>query len=167
MILETILTLALHAAPEPDAPTTTTAHSREWAVNRPTRGTHARVVARASTVPPRWRPFAACVLHRESGGTLDRPQSGVGALNGDGSGAAGRWQFLGWEHGGPYQVKDRLERFGMSHKEARRIRVWLSAHPIPKWHGLYQDVLFLEAVERGGALRHWGNGDRCDGLVAR
>ena len=48
MILDAILTLALHAAPEPDAPTTTAAHSREWAVNRPTRGTHARVVAAAS-----------------------------------------------------------------------------------------------------------------------
>lgn len=167
MILETILTLALHAAPEPDAPTTTAAHSREWAVNRPTRGTHARVVARAATVPPRWRPFAACVLHRESGGTLDRPQSGVGALNGSSS-AAGRWQMLSpWQRGGSFMVRDRLVRFGLPKPAAKDVRLWLGSHPIHRWPGVMQDMAFLEAVERGGALRHWGNGDRCDGLVAR
>ena len=166
MILETLVGLAMQAEPTPDAPTTTAAHSREWAVNRPNRGTHSRVVARASTVPSRWRPFAACVLHRESGGTLDRPQSGVGAVNGSSS-AAGRWQMLSpWQRGGSYMVRERLVRFGLPKPAAKDVRVWLSAHHIHRWPGVFQDAAFIEAVERGG-WRHWANGDRCDGLVPR
>lgn len=148
----------------------TTSSDREWSVARPNRGTSraATIVRLSSTVPPRWRAFARCVLDRESGGTLERPQSGVGALNTEDSGAAGRWQFMAnWRHGLPYMVKDRLEQFGMSHREARKVRIYLSRlHYIHTWPGVYQDIGFNEVVERGGAFHWFLRGSRCDGLAA-
>jgi hypothetical protein len=140
------------------------ASDREWVVSRPGRGLHAGPVAAASRIPNRWRPFAACVLHRESGATLDRPQSGAGALN-PSSSAAGRWQMLRpWQRGGSYMARDRLVRFGMPSHVAREVRVWLGGHPIDQWPGVLQDTVAIESLERGG-WRHWANGDRCDGLV--
>lgn len=132
---------------------------REWALQRPSRSVSA--VREAAQVPPALRAFAACVVDRESGGTLDRPQSGSGALNGGGSGAAGRWQFMpSWRHGLPYMIRDRLIQFGASKKQARAVRVYLSnVHYIHKYPGIYQDIGFLEVVERGGA-HHW-NGHTC------
>ena len=125
---------------------------REWAAARPDRSVSA--IRDAATVPARWRSFAACVLRRESGATLDRPQSGVGARNPT-STAAGRWQFLAaWRHGLPYMVRDRLVRFGTSPDQARRVRIWLSAHPIDQWPGVYQDMGAFEVLERGGSF-HW------------
>lgn len=135
------------------------AGDREWAVSRPNRGAP-RAVAAAATVPPRYRTWAACVLDRESGGTLADPTSGAGALNGGGSGAQGRWQFMpAWNHGGPYMVRDRLVRHGMTPRTARTVRVYLSGRPIHRWPGVYQDALFNEAVTRGGAF-HW-SGHTC------
>lgn len=129
---------------------------REWAANRPTRGAYSRVVITAATPPVRYTSFASCVLHRESGGDFERRSSGQGALNGEGSGAAGRWQFMpDWRHGLPYMIKDRLEQFGMPHKQARQVRIYLSGlHYIHKYPGLYQDIGAFEVMERGGAY-HW------------
>lgn len=118
-------------------------------------------IKRAATPPPSVYDWASCVLDRESGGTFDRRQSGTGALNMEGSGAAGRWQFMpAWRHGLPYMVKDRLEQFGMPHWQARQVRLYLSElHYINRWPGLYQDIGMLEVVERGGAF-HW-DGHTC------
>lgn len=136
-------------------------NDREWAVNRPSRSVS--VVREAAAVPPKWRRFAACVLDRESGGTLDRPQSGVGARN-PSSSAAGRWQMLRpWNHGGPYMARDRLVRFGATKAQAKAVRVWMQQHPITQWPGLYQDLVAFEALERG-SWRHW-SGHTCNGLV--
>lgn len=134
---------------------------REWAANRPSRGTYSRVVAHAAQPPSRLIRWATCVLDRESGGTFDRRQSGVGALNGEGSGAAGRWQFMpDWRHGLPYMIKDRLVQFGMPKAQARKVRLYLSGlHYINRYPGIYQDIGFLEVVERGGAF-HW-DGHTC------
>lgn len=134
---------------------------REWAANRPSRGSYSRVVVKAATPPPRLLRWASCVLDRESGGTFDRRQSGAGALNGGGSGAAGRWQFMpAWRNGLPYMIKDRLVQFGMPKKQARQVRIYLSnLHYINRYPGLYQDVAMLEVVERGGAF-HW-DGHTC------
>ena len=113
MLDSLVLTLAL-SLPADDS-------DRQWAVARPDRGTSRTVttVTRAATPSPRVYDWAVCVLNRESGGTFDRRQSGSGASNMEGSGAAGRWQFMpGWRHGLPYMVKDRLEQFGMSHRQA-------------------------------------------------
>lgn len=124
---------------------------RDWAAARPDRSVSA--VRQAGRVPARWRAYAACVLDRESGGSLDRQQSGAGAVNA--SGAAGRWQFMpAWRRGLPYMVRDRLVRFGASKAQAHRVRLWLSAHPIQAWPGVYQDMGAWEVMERGGAL-HW------------
>jgi len=131
--------------------------AREWALNRPNRGDSrsATIVQRAATFPPSLVSWASCVIDRESGGNLIERQSGVQALNGEGSGAQGRWQFMPpWNDGGPYMVKDRLEQFGMPHKDAKEIRIYLSSRPIWKWNGWYQDILFIEANERGGSF-HW------------
>lgn len=142
----------------------TNADDREWSVARPSRSVSA--VRAASTWPAKWRPWAACVLDRESGGTLDRPQSGVAAQNP--SGAAGRWQMMpAWQRGGPYMAKQRLIRHGVSRQQANAVREWMHRHPITTWPGLYQDIVAIEAVERGG-WRHWTlPGSRCQGLVPR
>jgi len=129
--------------------------AREWSANRPGRGTTGmtRTVMAAAEFPPSITAFAACVIRRESGGNLIERQSGVRAYNP--SGAQGRWQFLqSWNHGGPYMVRDRLVQFGMSGAQAREIREHLSSMPILRWHGLWQDVLFIEVMERGGR-DHW------------
>jgi hypothetical protein len=118
-------------------------------------------VRSASTVPARWRAFAECVLHRESGATFARPQSGVGAVNS--GGYAGRWQFgTDWRKGLPYMVRDRLVRHGLDQRQARTVRLWLTAHPIQQWPGLYQDMGAFEVMERGGSF-HWKlAGSRCE-----
>jgi hypothetical protein len=139
-------------------------HAREWSVSRPSRGIHAGVVRAAATVPSRWRPWAACVLKRESGATLERPQSGVSALNP--SSAAGRWQFhpeSQWRHGLPYMVADRLVDHGMPHALARTVRQQLQRIPINRWPGVLQDVGALEVLARGG-VHHW-DGPGCHHLL--
>jgi hypothetical protein len=132
---------------------------REFAVARPSRSVSA--VRDASAVPSSLVRWASCVLDRESGGTFDRRQSGAGALNGGGSGAAGRWQFTpDWRHGLPYMIKDRLVQFGMPKAQARKVRVYLSdLRYIDRYPGIYQDIAMLEVVERGGAF-HW-DGHTC------
>lgn len=135
---------------------------REWAVHRPSRGVHASAVRDAATFPAGIRSWASCVIDRESGGTLDDRSSGVGARN-PSSSASGRWQFLNndWNHGLPYMVRDRLVDHGMSKADAREVRIWLQQRPISQWPGWYQDIGFLEVVERGGR-HHWnGGGHSC------
>ena len=137
---------------------------REFAVARPSRSVSA--VRDASQVPNRWRAFASCVLHRESGATLDRRQSGSGARNGSSS-ASGRWQMLdasGWRSGGAWNVQKRLIRYGVSRPQAADVRQYLAARPIYTWNGLWQDMAAFETLESGG-WHHWANGDRCDRLV--
>lgn len=154
-MIDTLTAAALEVAANAD--------DRAWAVQRPSRSVSA--IRAASTVPARWRAFAACVLDRESGGTLDRAQSGVGALNG--SGAAGRWQMLRpWQSGGAWNVQKRLVRFGVPRAQAVKVRVYLTGTPIYRWAGVYQDMAAFEAMESGG-WRAWANGDHCDALVPR
>lgn len=136
---------------------------REWAVQRPSRSVSA--VRDASRVPSRWRAFATCVLARESGATLARPQSGVGAVN-PSSSASGRWQMLdasGWRSGGAWMVQKRLVRFGAPRSQARAVRVYLQRTPISRWDGIWQDVAAFESLESGG-WRAW-SGHTCNGLV--
>jgi hypothetical protein len=165
--------LLMAPIPVPPSATSTAGHSaahvqpvsnsvdsgdREWAVQRPNRGVHARVVVAAATFPRSLRPWAACVLDRESGGTLDRRSSGQGARNGASS-AAGRWQFLdrSWRRGLSYMVADRLVAYGMPKRQARAVRTYLAARNISKWPGWFQDIGFLEVVKRGGRF-HWNGG---------
>jgi hypothetical protein len=117
-----------------------------------------RIVLRAATVPHNLVPFASCVLRRESGGILERVQSGVGARNGASS-AQGRWQFINndWQHSLPWMVKDRLIRFGMSKAQAREVRTYLDSRQIATWHGYWQDIGFIEVMARGGK-HHWSGG---------
>lgn len=133
---------------------------RALALNRPSRSAPriAGVVQRAAAIPPSIRPWAACVLKRESGGSLDRIQSGVGARN-SASSASGRWQFLdnSWRRGLSFMVRDRLVQFGMPKAQAREVRQYLGARHISTWHGYWQDIGFLEVVERGGR-HHWNGG---------
>ena len=142
-----------------------TDNDRELSVARPSRSVSA--VRLASTVPSRWRAFAECVLHRESGATLDRPQSGVGARN-PSSSASGRWQMLdasGWREGGSWNVHKRLVRYGAPRSQAADVRQYLAARPISQWHGLWQDMAAFETLESGG-WRHWyAPGSPCNGLV--
>ena len=141
-MMDALIGAAVEAATDPN---------RELAVERPSRSVSA--IREASNPPRRWLPFVQCVLHRESGATLDRRQSGAGARNA--SGAAGRWQFMpDWRHGLPFMVRDRLVRFGLPNAQAMKVRVWLSAHPINQWPGVYQDMGAFEVLERGGSY-HW------------
>lgn len=137
---------------------------RELSVARPSRSVS--VVRDASAVPSRWRAFASCVLARESGATLDRRQSGVGARNSSSS-ASGRWQMLdasGWRSGGAWNVQKRIVRYGVPRSQAADVRQYLAARPIYTWNGIWQDIAAFETLESGG-WRHWANGDRCDGLA--
>jgi hypothetical protein len=158
-MIDTIVAAAVEVAANDDR--------REISAARPSRSVGA--VRQASTVPSRWRAFAQCVLSRESGATLDRPQSGVGAQN-PSSSASGRWQMLdasGWRDGGAWNVHKRLVRFGVPKSQAREVRVYLSRTPIHRWHGIWQDTAAIEALEDGG-WRHWYlAGSRCNGLVPR
>lgn len=135
---------------------------REWSVNRPSRSTHASAFERAATIPPQWRAFASCVIHRESGGSLDDHTSGMGARNG-GSSASGRWQFLDtkWRVNGgiEYIVSRRLKTFGVPAPVRADIREFLHTTHISDWPGLYQDAAFAQVVLEGGA-HHW-NGPGC------
>lgn len=117
-----------------------------------------RVLLEASTVPHSLRRWAACVIDRESGGDIDRIQSGVGARN-PSSSAAGRFQFLdtSWRRGLSFMVRDRLVRFGMPKAQAREVRLYLGARHIAEWHGYWQQIGFLEVVRRGGR-HHWSGG---------
>ena len=54
-------------------------------------------------------------------------------------------------------VRDRLVEFGMPRPAARQVRLYLGARPISAWPGWYQDIGFLEVVERGGR-HHWNGG---------
>ena len=153
-MIDVILGAALEVAHDAD---------RELVVERPSRSV--AVVRNASRVPTAWRNFAACVLKRESGATLDRPQSGAGARNTAGSSASGRWQFLqgSWGHSLPYMVADQLVDHGLPRAEARSVRKYLQGLPIHRWPGVYQDMGFIEVVQRGG-WAHW-RGAACNGLV--
>lgn len=156
--------LAPHSAAQPIVDTSVASDpvqrddDRAVALNRPSRGNHARVIQQAATVPAKWRGFAACVLSRESGGSLDRIQSGVGARN-PSSSASGRWQFLdsSWRRGLSFMVRDRLIQFGMPRAQAKQVRLYLGSRPISQWHGYWQDIGFNEVIERGGAF-HWNGG---------
>lgn len=147
-----VLTLTLALAIPSDS------SDREWAVNRPSRGTQASVVLKAATVPASIRSFASCVINRESGGNLNDTTSGMGARN-PVSSASGRWQFLdtSWRRGLSFMVRDRLVQFGMPKANAREAREWLGAHHISTWPGILQDVGFVEVMERGGK-HHWNGG---------
>lgn len=156
-MLDTIIGAAVEAVAAND-------DRREWAVARPSRSVSA--IREASTVPARWRAFAECVLRRESGATLDRVQSGAGALNTAGSGAAGRWQLMRpWNDGGAWNVQKRLVRFGVPKAQAREVRVYLQRTPIHRWHGVWQDMAAFEALESGGWRAWYLAGSRCNALV--
>ena len=137
-------------------------HDRELVVARPSRSV--AMVREASRVPTAWRNFAACVLKRESGASLERSNSGAGARN-PSSSASGRWQFLqgSWGRSLPYMVADQLVDHGLARAEARKVRKYLQSLPIHRWPGVYQDMGFIEVVQRGG-WAHW-RGATCNGLV--
>lgn len=168
MLDSLVLAAALHlSTPDqktpPPAPLHTAAADRAWSVQRPSRGAHASAVRSASRVPDRWRSFAQCVLSRESGASLDRPQSGAGARN-PSSSAAGRWQFLDtlWRDSLAGQVAARLRDHGLPKPRAAETRRWLERHHIASWPGVLQDVGFVEVLERGGSY-HWRlAGSKCE-----
>jgi hypothetical protein len=130
---------------------------REWAVARPSRSVSA--LREASTPPPGWAEFAECVEQRESGGNPT-------ILNRQGSGAAGLFQLMpGWRSGGPWNVRERLLKFGVPRKQAKAVREYLAARPIHTWPALYQRIVFAEALD-DGIWKHWYlAGSRCNSLV--
>ena len=129
---------------------------------KPTAGAWDDQIVAASKVPKKWRPFARCVLDRESGGTLRKIQSGAGAKN-PRSSASGRWQFLDsqWRPGLAHMVRQRLVDYGVPKSHAKKVRMHLQSKPINKWHGRWQDIGFIAVVTSGGA-HHW-NGPGCGG----
>lgn len=141
--------------------------SVEDIASKPMQSQHAQVVRAASRVPMSWKPFARCVIKRESGGDIDTPTgkgSGERAANPTSS-ARGRWQFMApWQHGGSFMVRDRLVRFGMPEKKAKQLRRYLGKTPIDEWSGYYQDTLAVEVLTQHGGWYHWRYFDRCDGL---
>ena len=133
--------------------------ARSFNPSQPTRSAWAMPVLRgAAAIPRHWVPFARCVLDRESGGTLERIQSGAGARNSSSS-ASGRWQFLDsqWRGGLSHMVTERLVKFGLPKADGKKVQRWLASHPIADWHGYYQDTGFVSVVLAGGR-HHWNGG---------
>lgn len=160
-MLETIV-LAAAIAGGPDH---ITLLERSVDMKTPTAGAFAEQIESAARVPKKWRPFARCVLDRESGGTLEQKNSGEGARN-PRSSASGRWQMLdgqGWRTGAAWMVQKRLVEFGVPKPHTKEVRLELRSKPIHKWDGHWQDIAFIASVTEGGWF-HWRNGGRCDGL---
>ncbi|NDB65106.1 MAG: hypothetical protein EB168_05485 [Euryarchaeota archaeon] len=133
---------------------------------KPHKGGFSEEITEASTIPKKWKPFASCVLERESGATIGDKNSGEGARNPHSS-ASGRWQFLGaWQDGLPFMVAEQLRDHGMPKKQAKQVRVHLQSKPIYKWDGRWQDAGAIEVLQQGGWF-HWRYGDKCDGKRAR
>lgn len=150
MIDGMILTVALATGPDAD--------SRQWAVNRPSRGTHASVIRDASRIPQRWMRWAQCVSARESGGSY--------SARNPNSSAQGRWQLLdrSWRQNGgiQYIVSKRLKKFGMPAGARKVVRDYLHATEIARWPGPYQDMAAIQIWEDGGA-HHWAlAGSKCE-----
>ena len=122
---------------------------------KPHKGALSDVISAASTIPKKWEPFAACVLDRESGATINNKNSGEGAKN-PSSSASGRWQFLdnSWRDGLSHMVADQLKDHGMPKKEAKQVRLHLQSKPIAKWDGHFQDAGAIEVLQQGGWY-HW------------
>jgi hypothetical protein len=133
---------------------------------RPMVSEHSVVVDAAATFPRGWQRFASCVLRRETGGVLGNRASREDARSSLSS-SAGRWQFLAaWQSGGAHMVRKRLVAHGMPKADAKRVRGYLSKRPIYEWPGVYQDVLFIEAVRQPGGWRHWYKaGSPCNVMV--
>lgn len=128
---------------------------------RPDRAQVSRIVEAASIVPARWRPFAACVEHRESHGN---PR----VINA--SGHMGLFQFSrAWMPGLSWVVYRTLVAAGMPRPEARVIQQTLAAKPIHHWPPVFQRIGFIGVVTEGGqaaAMRHWGlAGSACNGMA--
>jgi len=107
------------------------------------------------------RDFQQCVANRESHGN---PRA-----IGDQSSARGKYQFLrAWNHGLPFMVADRLVHFGMSKKDATKIRITLQHKTIDKWSEPLQDVAFASVVAKPRGWRHWYiAGSKCNALAVK
>lgn len=157
-----IETLALAAAVA-SGPDHITLLERTVDIKKPAAGAFGEQIESAARVPKKWRPFARCVLDRESGGTLERKNSGEGARN-PRSSASGRWQFLdnNWRSGLAHMVRERLVDHGMPKSHAKEVRMELKSKPINKWDGHWQDIGFVAVIQEGGWY-HW-RGHSCNGL---
>lgn len=131
-------------------------------IKKPHKGAFSGVITEAAEVPKKWQPFASCVLSRESGGSLDKVQSGVTAKN-PRSSASGRWQFLNnsWNKPLAFMVASELKENGLPKPVAKEIRIKLQKKPIHSWHGYFQDIGFVAVVTEGGWY-HW-RGAYCNG----
>lgn len=120
----------------------------------PAEPTRRQVVAAARRFPVRWKPFAACVIRRESHGN---PR----AVNGS-SGAAGIAQWMpAWRHGLPFALYRRLRAVGMDHAQATRTRKSMP-HLIQRWPEWAQRAAMVQVLVEGGAA-HWRlSGSPCE-----
>lgn len=140
-----------------------TLHTQEINIRKPHKGAFSDVITEAAEIPKKWKPFASCVLDRESGGTLDKVQSGSGARNPNSS-ASGRWQFLqsSWGQSLPYMVAKELKDNGLPKGQAVEVRMELQDRPIHKWHGYWQDIAFVAVVTEPRGWIHWSGGSGCN-----
>jgi hypothetical protein len=166
MITSLVLSFAMLATPVASEITTKypqLGSQKPISINKPHKGGYFDQIEEASEIPKKWRNFTECILDRESGATIERIQSGVGAKN-PRSSASGKFQFLdsSWRDGLAHNVRERLVEHGVPQSEAKRVRIELSKKPIYRWHGYWQHVGYVEVIKEPGGWRHWRNNDRCD-----
>jgi len=139
-----------------------TLHTEQVKIGKPHKGAWSEQIIDAAEIPNKWKPFAACVVKRESGGTLEKIQSGVGARNPNSS-ASGKFQFLNssWNEPLAYMVASELKDEGIPKSVAKEIRIELQAMPIYEWHGYWQHIGFVAVISEGG-WSHWSGGAGCN-----
>lgn len=126
---------------------------------RPDRAQVSRIVEAASIVPARWRPFARCLVARESHGNPQarNPHSSAQGI--------AQWLDRSWRRGLAHMIAQRLHEHGMPWPVARQLRNTLRGSEIATWPERLQWVGLAASLDDDN-WRPWHlAGSRCNGLA--
>lgn len=160
MILDAILQAALDPAPLPEPTVVAAGVVAGEREPRPDRAQVSRIVEAASIVPARWRPFARCLVARESHGNPQarNPHSSAQGI--------AQWLDRSWRYGLAHRVAVRLHEHGMTWPAALAVRDWLRGKEIATWPEAYQWIGLASSLDDGNWTPWRLAGSSCNGLVA-